>query len=130
MVALPQRIYEFGPFRLDLTDHLLLKKGKPIALTPKAFEVLVLLIERRGNLIQKEELMQEVWAESFVEEANLARTVWMVRKALDADHNGKSYIETIPKLGYRFVAKVTEISSEYAVEPLDTKQDDSSNESK
>src|SRR5437867_2015796 len=120
MVAQPQRIYEFGLFRLDRTDHRLFKKGKPVALTPKAFDVLAFLIERRGCLVQKDELMQQVWADSFVEEANLARTVWMLRKALDADRNDHSYIETIPKLGYRFVGQVTEISSEDSLETLDS----------
>ena len=127
MVAQPPKIYEFGPFRLDLTDHLLLKKGKPVALTPKAFEVLIHLLKRQGRLVQKDELMHEVWADSFVEEANLARTVWMLRKALDPDHDGQSYIETIPKLGYRFVAKVTEIVRDDGFELRDTKSDDSSN---
>src|SRR5207249_4043024 len=96
----------------------------------KAFDVLAFLIERRGCLVQKDELMQQVWADSFVEEANLARTVWMLRKALDADRNDHSYIETIPKLGYRFVGQVTEIFSEDALETLDSMPDDSSNGSK
>ena len=106
----PGKIYEFGPFRLDLTEHKLLRNGALVALTPKAFAVLVCLIERGGHLVRKEELMQEIWANSFVEEANLARTIWMLRKALDADHNGENYIETVPKLGYRFVAHVAEIA--------------------
>ena len=104
----PWKVYEFGPFRLDLRDRPLLNNGEPVALTPKAFEVLVLLIERRGLLIQKDELMREVWAGSFVEEANLARTVWMLRRSLGDDRSGGGFIQTVPKHGYRFVAKVTE----------------------
>ncbi len=110
MLVPPGKIYEFGPFRLDLTEHKLLRTGRPVAVTPKAFDVLVCLIERGGQLVRKEELMQKIWADSFVEEANLARTIWMLRKALDQDQNGETFIETVPKLGYRFVAHVTEIS--------------------
>ncbi len=112
MLLQPGKIYEFGPFRLDLTEHKLLRNGTPVALTPKAFDVLVWLIERGGHLVRKEELMQEIWADSFVEEANLARTIWMLRKALDADHKRENYIETVPKLGYRFAAHVSEIAIE------------------
>jgi len=82
MAGNPKQIYEFGAFRLDLADRLLTQKGSPVALTPKAFEVLVWLIERRGHLVEKDELMQKVWADSIVEEGNLSRTIWMLRQAL------------------------------------------------
>jgi len=109
MTAPPQMTYEFGPFRLDLTERLLLKKGKSVALTPKAFKVLALLIQRRGHLVEKGELMSEVWTDSFVEEANLSRTIWMLRQALNDDRNGQGIIQTVPKHGYRFIADVKEI---------------------
>jgi len=108
-------IYEFGAFRLDLTERLLTQKGKPIALTPKAFEVLAYLVERPGHLVEKEELIQEVWVDSFVEEANLSRTIWMLRRALGEDRNGHKYIETIPKYGYRFVADVKVVETAHDV---------------
>ena len=108
MLVPPQKIYEFGSFRLDLTEHKLLRNGSPVALTPKAFDVLVCLIERGGQLVRKEELMHRIWADSFVEEANLARTIWMLRKALEADQGSENFIETVPKLGYRFTAHVSE----------------------
>jgi Predicted integral membrane protein len=111
MNARPPTIYEFGLFRLDLAERLLQCKNQPVSLTPKAFEVLTLLIERRGHLVEKGELMREVWADAFVEEANLSRTIWMLRRALADDHNGNGFIQTIPKYGYRFVANVKEISA-------------------
>jgi DNA-binding winged helix-turn-helix (wHTH) protein len=110
MSAPPTRVFEFGSFHLDLSERLLLKDGRPVPLTSKAFEVLTLLIEHQGHLIEKDTLMSEVWADSFVEEANISRTIWMLRRALGKDKNGQDYIQTIPKHGYRFVADVAEIS--------------------
>lgn len=107
-----RKIYEFGVFRLDTAEHLLLREDKPVALNPKAFEVLLHLIGRRGHLVEKDELMREVWADSFVEEANVARTVWALRKALGENGNEQNYIQTVPKHGYRFVADVVEIPIE------------------
>ena len=109
MATAPPKTYEFGSFRLDLSERLLLRKGKPVALTPKAFDVLTLLIGRRGHLVEKEELMSAVWRDSFVEEANLSRTIWMLRHALDDDRNGRGFIQTVPKHGYRFAAEEPEM---------------------
>jgi len=69
-----KHLYEFGPFRLDPAERSLLRDGKAVALTPKAFELLVLLVENRGHLLKKEELIERVWPNTFVEEANLAQT--------------------------------------------------------
>lgn len=87
-----------------------MREGKPIALTPKAFETLVVLIERRGQLVEKGELMAILWPETAVEEANLTNNVWTLRKALDERQTGHRYIETVPKRGYRFIASVTEVT--------------------
>jgi TolB-like protein/DNA-binding winged helix-turn-helix (wHTH) protein/Tfp pilus assembly protein PilF len=106
------RIYEFGEFRLQTADRLLLRNGKPISLTPKAFETLLALIQSGGHVVEKDELMKRVWADAFVEEANLARNVWALRKALGDDTDAHRYIETVPKLGYRFMAPVTELADE------------------
>src|SRR5262245_37043131 len=100
------KTYEFGPFRLALDDRLLMRNGKTIPLTPKAVDVLVCLLEHPGHVVAKDDLMREVWADSFVEEGNVSRTVWMLRQALGDDRNGHRYIQTVPKHGYRFVAKV------------------------
>jgi DNA-binding winged helix-turn-helix (wHTH) protein/TolB-like protein/Flp pilus assembly protein TadD len=101
--------YEFGPFRLNPSEGQLLRDGQALTLTPKAFEALVFLIERRGHLVEKEELMKALWPDTFVEEANLAHHVWRLRKVLEESKNGERYIETIPKRGYRFIAPVVEL---------------------
>jgi Tol biopolymer transport system component/DNA-binding winged helix-turn-helix (wHTH) protein len=99
-------LYEFGPYRLIPHERLLLRAGEPVTLTPKAFETLVALVRRAGHLAEKDELLKEVWPDSFVEEANLAQNVHALRRALGEGENGKPYIETVPKRGYRFLASV------------------------
>ena len=98
--------YEFGPYRMVPSERLLLRDGQPVALAPKAFETLVALVRRAGRLADKEELLEEVWPDAFVEESNLTQNVFAIRRALDPAGNGKAYIETVPKRGYRFVAAV------------------------
>ena len=101
-------LYEFGNFRCDPQEHLLLRGDKPVPLSPKSFEILVVLIQSHGCLLTKEELMQQVWPDSFVEEANLTVNISALRRALGEALGGQQYIETVPKRGYRFVAAVTE----------------------
>ena len=101
-------MYEFGKFRCDPREHLLLCEGKPVALQPKSFEILVLLLKSNGKLLTKDELMQQVWPDSFVEEANLPVNISALRKVLGETADGGQYIETVPKRGYRFVAQVNE----------------------
>jgi TolB-like protein/DNA-binding winged helix-turn-helix (wHTH) protein/Tfp pilus assembly protein PilF len=103
-----KNLYEFGPFRLDPAERSLLRDGKPVPLTPKAFELLVLLVENRGHLLNKDELIERVWPNTFVEEANLVQNVSVLRKALDDKNGGVQYIETVPKGGYRFTAAVVD----------------------
>ncbi|MGQ0760939.1 MAG: TPR end-of-group domain-containing protein [Acidobacteriota bacterium] len=107
-----QHLYEFGPFRLDTAERQLLRDGEKVPLTPKAFEMLVALVERSGHLIAKDELMKAVWSDSFVEESNLTNNVYELRKLLGKGENGASYIETVPKRGYRFTAPVNELPLE------------------
>ena len=104
-----KKLYEFGPFRLDPAEGRLLRDGQPVPLTPKAFEVLLLLVQHRGQLVYKEKLMESVWADSFVEENNVKVTVSMLRKALEEGAEGNRYIETIPRKGHRLAADVKEI---------------------
>ena len=106
MTAPAHKIFEFGPFRLDPAERILLRDGQPVPLTLKAFDVLLLLVENGGHLVEKNELMNRVWAGSFVEEGNLKVTVSMLRKALEDTNGGVRYIETVPRRGYRFVAGV------------------------
>src|SRR6266852_3429423 len=101
-------LYEFGNFRCDPREHLLLCNGKPVSLSPKSFEILVALIQNNGRLLTKDELMQQVWPDSFVEEANLTVNISALRKVLGETPAGQQYIETVPKRGYRFVTPVTE----------------------
>jgi DNA-binding winged helix-turn-helix (wHTH) protein/Tol biopolymer transport system component len=98
-------VYEFGPFRLDPSERLLLRDGQPMALKPKAFDLLVFLVERHGRLVPKHELMEGLWPGTFVEEANLTYTVSILRKAL-GDQEGDQFVQTVPTRGYRFVASV------------------------
>ena len=101
-------LYEFGKFRCDPGEHLLLCEDKPVSLSPKSFEILVVLIQSNGRLLTKEELMRQVWPDSFVEEANLTVNISALRKVLGETAGGERYIETVPKRGYRFVAPVKE----------------------
>jgi TolB-like protein/DNA-binding winged helix-turn-helix (wHTH) protein/Tfp pilus assembly protein PilF len=110
-----QHLYEFGPYRLDTAEQLLLRDGEPVPLTPKAFETLVALVERNGHLVEKDELMKLVWSDAFVEESNVTNNVYALRKMLGPGENGRSYIETVPKRGYRFTAPVRELSAEALV---------------
>ncbi|HEU5239350.1 MAG TPA: winged helix-turn-helix domain-containing protein [Pyrinomonadaceae bacterium] len=112
MTTPSNKIYEFGPYRLDSAERVLLRDGQPVALTLKAFDVLLLLVKNSGHIVEKDELMNRVWAGSFVEEGNLKVTISMVRKALEDNHDGNRYVETVPRRGYRFVADVKEISDE------------------
>src|SRR6266404_1306587 len=108
----PKYLYEFGPFRLSTVERLLLRGGEVVPLTPKVFDVLALLVERNGHLLEREELLSAVWTDSFVEEANLTVSISALRKALGEQAGGQQYIETVPKRGYRFVASVRELPSE------------------
>lgn len=101
--------YEFGPFRVDAEERLLARDGTAIPLTPKAFDLLVVLLAQPGHLLTKEELMQALWPDAIVEETNLAWNISHVRKALGDGENGERYIETVPRRGYRFVGEVREV---------------------
>jgi DNA-binding winged helix-turn-helix (wHTH) protein/TolB-like protein len=105
-------LYEFGTFRFDPENHLLLSAGLPVSLTPKAFDILLVLVQNGGRLTTKEELMRRVWPDSFVEEANLTVNISILRKLLGETPDGQPYIDTVPKKGYRFVAPVREITVE------------------
>jgi DNA-binding winged helix-turn-helix (wHTH) protein len=102
-----QVVYEFGPFRLEVGEHRLVRGDRPIPLTGKAFSTLCVLVERNGSLISKQDLLSAVWPETAVEENNLDRNISTLRKALGEQSNGESFIETVPRVGYRFVAPVS-----------------------
>ncbi|HKC89465.1 MAG TPA: FlgO family outer membrane protein [Blastocatellia bacterium] len=102
----PRQCYEFGPFRLDPTERQLLRLGQVLPLTPKVFDTLLLFLENSNLLLTKDEMIARLWPDSFVEEGNLAQNVSVLRRALGEQQNGKPYIETVPKRGYRFIAEV------------------------
>jgi len=102
--------YEFGPFSLNPPERLLLCRTKAVPLTPKVFDTLVVLVSNNGHVVGKDELMREIWPDTNVEEANLTQNVSVLRKALAARDKGNSYIETVPKRGYRFSADVRRLA--------------------
>ena len=102
-------LYEFGPFRLDTEERCLARDGCFIPLTPKAFELLHVLVRKSGRVVTKDELMQELWPDSFVEEGNLTQHVFGLRKALGENHSEPEFIETVARRGYRFRAAVNQV---------------------
>ena len=101
-----KQFFEFGPFRLDPTERTLWRDDRPISLPPKLFETLCALVERSGHLVEKDDMMRLVWPDAFVEEGSLTRSVSRLRQILGESDSDASYIETIPKVGYRFVGNV------------------------
>jgi serine/threonine-protein kinase len=99
-------LYEFGRFRVIASERQLLLDGEPVPLTPKAFDLLLALLEQPGRLVTKEALIERVWPNTFVEENNLADNISRLRKALGESRNGGKFIETVPRRGYRFIATV------------------------
>jgi DNA-binding winged helix-turn-helix (wHTH) protein/Tol biopolymer transport system component len=108
MAADPKHFYEFGPFRIDVSERTLSRDGQIVAITPKAFDLLLMLVRNNGETVDKETLMKEVWPDSFVEEGNLTVNMTALRRALGESPDEHTYIETVPRRGYRFVAAVTE----------------------
>ena len=104
--------YEFGAFRLDPSERLLMRDGEPVPLAPKVFDTLTALIEDSGRLLEKEELMSKLWPDTFVEEATLTRNISDLRKALGESTGKQKFIETVPKRGYRFIAPVKQLNDE------------------
>jgi Tol biopolymer transport system component/DNA-binding winged helix-turn-helix (wHTH) protein len=99
-------LYEFGPFRLDPTERKLLRGNQIVALTPKAFDTLLLLVRNCGHLLEKDELIRTLWPDSFVEEGSLSNNIFLLRRALGGD---PAFIETVPGRGYRFVGAVRQL---------------------
>jgi DNA-binding winged helix-turn-helix (wHTH) protein/tetratricopeptide (TPR) repeat protein len=114
MIRSEKESYEFGPFHLDSSKRLLTSRGKSVPLTPKAFEILLVLVEKRGQVVEKEELLQLVWPDTVVEEGNLTFNIHALRKALGERPSEHRYILTIPGRGYSFVADTRKV----AVEPV------------
>jgi DNA-binding winged helix-turn-helix (wHTH) protein len=108
--------FVFGPFELDLERHLLSRGGSPLALPPKCFDLLCLFARSNGSVLEKERLMRELWPDTFVEEANLSNMIALLRKLLGDSPSRSQYIQTVPKVGYRFAVPVN-AASRTAEEP-------------
>jgi DNA-binding winged helix-turn-helix (wHTH) protein/tetratricopeptide (TPR) repeat protein len=121
MSALENPVYRFAGFTLEPAERRLSKSGKTIALSPKVFDTLVLLVERAGHVVSKDELMTLLWPRGYVDESNLTKHIWLIRRALgDGEHDSR-FVETVPKAGYRFVAPVvTGETPEHAAPPAPT----------
>src|SRR5262245_14116555 len=100
-------VYEFGAFRLEVGERRLLYEGRPMPLTTKVFDTLRVLLERPGRLFTKDELMQRIWPDTVVEENNLSHNISVLRRLLKEQPGGLRFIETVPRVGYRFIADVT-----------------------
>lgn len=114
-------LYDFGSFRLDTAERQLLRDGEPVRLTSKAYEMLVVLVERRGHIVEKDELLREVWPDAFVEEGNLTQHVFALRRALGEGRDEHRYIETVSRRGYRFVASVRDVVADESAEQITEK---------
>ena len=106
--------YEFGPYRLNLAQRSLTRDGETVALSPKATEILVRLVVNAGHVVEKDDLLRDVWPDTFVEESNLTQNIFVLRRALGDERTGPKYIETVAKRGYRFVASVKVYESDEA----------------
>ena len=107
-----QEIFEFGPYRLDVAEHRLREGDRVIALKPKVFETLVLLVRNAGHLLSKPDLMKALWPDAIVDETNLNKNIWLIRRALGGSGDSSEYIETVPRIGYRFTADVRRVEAD------------------
>ena len=101
-------LYDFGKYRLDAEKRVLFRGEQAVHLPLKAIDLLIVLVERHGQVVSKEQLMELLWRDTIVEEANLAQNIFLLRKVFSENGGGRKWIETIPRRGYRFVAKVKE----------------------
>ena len=109
MTRRSNHLYEFGPFRLDPAERLLLRDGRAVQLTAKAFDTLLVLVENGGRVVKKDFLLEQVWSDTVVEESTLAQNIFTLRKTLGDDSHENRFIETVPRQGYRFVCEVREL---------------------
>jgi len=106
----PLSFYEFGPFRINVTERLLQRGDELVPLSPKVFDTLLILVENHGHIVEKRELMELLWPDTYVEESSLTQNISLIRRALTDSDTDRQYIETIPKRGYRFIGDVAQIN--------------------
>src|SRR6185436_17287931 len=119
----PKDFYEFESFHVDARRRLLFHEGRPVHVTPKAFEILLELVQSGGRIVSKNELMTTVWPNCFVEEGNLAQNIFLLRRILGERKNEHKFIITIPGVGYRFAPFVRQSSADAAVRKLTPRGD-------
>jgi DNA-binding winged helix-turn-helix (wHTH) protein/tetratricopeptide (TPR) repeat protein len=112
MITEPKVLYEFGPFRVDPEKQVLLREDHHVAISPKVFETLLILVRRSREVVSKEDLMKALWPDAFVEEANLSQNIFMLRKALGDTPEDRRYIVTLPGRGYRFAEEVRTVTQD------------------
>src|SRR5678815_4342557 len=115
-----RQVCTFGPFRLDAGERQLLREGKAVPLTPKCFDLLLLLVENSGHLLEKNQILERLWPDQFVEESNLSFNISVLRKALGENGSVRGYIETVPRKGFRFTSRVAKVSPELSNTQLET----------
>ena len=120
----PGRVFAFGEFRLFADERMVMRNDDRVRMTPRAFDLLLMLVENAGRLVTKETLLTEVWQDSFVEEGNINSTVSRLRKMLGEKPNENLFIETVPKVGYRFIADVEYVEAEVRATPASRKTDE------
>src|SRR5260370_26355414 len=120
MPLLNQHYYRFGEFTVDADQKVLLREDRPLPLSPKLFDTLLILVENSGRIVRKEELMKRVWPDTFVEEANLTSNIQQLRKSLGDDARHPRYVETVAKRGYRFIAPVAAEEQSGSVNGVDS----------
>src|SRR5579859_4628902 len=103
-----KHFYRFGPYILDPEERVLRRGDQPLSIPPKDLETLIVLVQRAGHIVEKDELFEKVWPGVFIEEGNLSRRIFNLRQVLGDSADGLNYIETIPRRGYRFVAVLQE----------------------
>ncbi|MCM3873638.1 MAG: DPP IV N-terminal domain-containing protein [Pyrinomonadaceae bacterium] len=106
------KLYEFGAFRLDTAERVLWRDEEVLVLPPKVFDTLLMLVKKEGGVVSKSELMDAIWADAFVEESNLSQNIYTLRRTLGIDEQGKQFIETVPRRGYRFAAPVRALGAD------------------
>src|SRR5437867_8062906 len=117
MSGIAKRLYRFADFVVDADQRVLLRNGTPMPLTPKVFDTLLVLVENSGRIVGKEELMNRLWPDSFVEESNLPFNIQQLRKCLGDDARHPRFVETVSRRGYRLIVPVEEVNSNGDREP-------------
>ncbi len=115
-----RHFYEFGRFRLDCDDRVLMLNGEPVEITPQALELLVALLEKQGRVVTKQELSERIWSGTTVGENSLPQAVAALRRSLHRDPAVGDYVETIPKRGYRLLPQVREVKDLETPQPRAT----------